>query len=361
MDTQFFEVVSTQQMGLDFEKSSARFAQDNGLSCEEYLSVINKWSQWDPDVLDIMERISTLTRKKIAQVLEADSALAVGAIVFRKYEPAAQTGFNPAKTFPTHPHQDISYARFPGSQKFRATTWFPLVLQNGDTLALAKGSHKQGIKNVVDFLRRPAEEHIEPAPKCEEVIDDIALGDCIVFDARTWHRSTEMVAKEGETSLRIAIGIQWITPGGLDGLSPGVYHRWPDSDQPVQADVDRMRANNVFGMDTAGYFLKNALVKLNELKYQRATPGETTGEVVQPGLSRDSVSTLKLAVLFSNDDDSEVKTVLHAAGCDVEKAQTALKRYVLLRKAATLHYGEVQGTKIFGPLYDFVIKPVLGM
>ena len=70
---------------------------------------------------------------------------------------------------------------------------------------------------------------------------------------------------------------------------------------------------------------------------------------------------LKLAVLFSNDDDSEVKTVLHAAGCDVEKAQTALKRYVLLRKAATLHYGEVQGTKIFGPLYDFVINPVLGM
>lgn len=368
------DVGLVQQLGRDFQLKIAHFAEENGLSQQDYLSVINKWTHWNGAVLDIMEHFGTALRKNVAEALGSDVAWPVGATVFRKFTPAANTS-DARMTAPTHPHQDISYACFLGSQKFRATTWIPLVLENGDTLALAKGSHKLGIQKVVDFLRRPVEETVLVAPECNDIIDDISLGDCILFDARTWHRSTSMPRSETAPSLRLAIGIQWITPGGLDGCSPGVFSRWPDSDLPELADVAGMRARNIFGMDTAGYFLKNALIKLNERRNLRA-PGAAqhvcagaTDESLADGLnasgsssvSRESQSTYGLAADFSASDDDTVKEILSAAGCDVKKAQDALQFYVLFRKAAWHHYGEAQGTKVFGPLYEYVIKPVLGI
>ena len=117
--------VLIRRKGADFEKSISKFASDHKLSREDYLSVINKWPHCNSSVMAIMETLGSLLRHRVAQVLRSDVAWPVGAVIFRK----SSLKGNKA----THLHQDIAYARFPGSQLFRATTWVPLVLHNADT------------------------------------------------------------------------------------------------------------------------------------------------------------------------------------------------------------------------------------
>lgn len=217
-----------QNLGSDFENKIDSFAQDNdGLSRREYLSVIHKWSHCNSAVMEIMWELSSLLRHKVAEVLDSEVAWPVGAVLIRKSSDLMEASFGE-----TNPHQDISYARFPGSQMFRATTWVPLYLDNGDTLAFAAGSHKNKI-DFKDFLQTSPSK-VDPPP-CMDIID-VSLGDCILFDARVWHKSTKMPYTAGnvaDKSLRLAIGIQWLTPGGLDGLTTsGTCFRWPDSDVP---------------------------------------------------------------------------------------------------------------------------------
>ena len=339
-------------MGQTFEDKLTEFAVDNGLPREEYLSVINKWSQCSELVMDIMYELGGQLRHKVAEVLGASVAYPVGAVVFRKTSKAAEAGSQP-----THAHQDISYARFPGSQLFRATTWVPLLLRHADTLAFAKGSHRHGIRDIEDFLSSTADRSggaaaaaaAAAAVVCEDTVE-VSLGDCILFDARTWHASTPL-PPGFDDSLRLAIGIQWLTPGGLDGLQPGAYHRFPESDVPSHVSLAAMREKGVFGMDTAGYFLKKALVLLEcALMHSDDTSGNQ-----QPD---SSFSSLALAEKFSG-GESGVVAALQSAGCDVSLVQEALRRYVLFRRAAAKHFGEAQGTRIFKPLHEHLIAPVM--
>eukprot|EP01034_Spumella_vulgaris_P038833 gene38833-47956_t len=345
------------ELGEQFERAIDTFAADTGTTRSEYLSVMNKWPHCNKSVLSIMENISVRLRHQVAQVLGADSAWPVGAVMFRKTSMSTEAG-----NASTHAHQDISYARFPGSQMFRATTWVPLKMHNADTLCFAKGSHKTGIADIEDFLQvnktadggeesRTSSEPPRPHVVCDTV-ENVTLGDCILFDARVWHGSTPLPSLlEGDHSLRLAIGIQWLTAGGLDGLSPGVYFRWPESDIPKQIDLKGLRDHKVFGMDTAGHFLKLALVKLDESFCENSAQASHD--------ATKTYSTLGLAEKFSQQNNQEVQLVLQRAGCDVTRAQDSLSRYVLFRRAARLHFGEAQGTKIFKPLYEDLIKPVL--
>ena len=233
----------------------------------------------------------------------------------------------------------------------------PLLLHNGDTLCFAKGSHTRGIGQVADYLSVTTTEEVE----CNDVVP-VSLGDCILFDARVYHASTSFPAFPQSLtgpSLRIAIGIQWLTPGGLDGLKPGVYHRWPDEDIPPPVPLQTMRENNIFGMDTAGHFLKIALITLEK----RRLSGQSSSILkIDMNFSETrNFSTLELASRFSNREDVLVIDVLHSFGCDVEKTQKALLLYTLYRKAAQKHYGETQGPKIFKPLYDHLIVKVLSV
>ena len=331
------------KLGADFEASIANFAKDTNLSLEEYLSVINKWPHWNAMVMYIMEVFGPLLRRIVESILGCDVAHYVGAVIFRK------SSLHGNK--PTHLHQDIAYARFPGSQLFRATTWIPLVLHNADTLAFQPGSHKRGIQSMSDILLPHTQSSFLDN---EEVVANITLGDALLFDARTLHRST-MFPECGTESLRLAIGIQWSTAGGLDGLeNPGSYYRYPPKDIPAYVDVEGMRRNKTFGMDTAGWFLKRALVKVSaENDFQNSDFSQLSDKDVE------KYSTLKLAEAFAR-DGTESKEKLHAAGCtDIGKAQLALKKYVLMRQAAQKHFGEAQGPAIFESIYNWVVKPVL--
>jgi hypothetical protein len=350
-------------MGDRFERAIDSFAADNDTTRSEYLSVINKWPHCNSSVLGIMTAISSALGPQVAQVLGSESAWPVGAVMFRKTSSAAEAG-----NATTHAHQDISYARFPGSQMFRATTWVSLLMHNADTLCFAKGSHKHGIADVEDFLQvnasaqLAADDGVDKGHQhvsCGDVVN-VTLGDCILFDARVWHGSTPFPAvTDGSGSLRLAIGIQWLTPGGLDGLSPGVYFRWPESDIPRHINLGALRDRKVFGMDTAGHFLKLALVKLDETTVEGAGTFGTGCVGRESFRPLEKQSTLALARKFSKQDDLLVTAKLKLMGCDVERAQSALMRYVLFRQAARKHFGEAQGTKIFTPIYDHFIKYVL--
>ena len=325
------------RLGVRFEACISAFASDNGMSREDYTSVINKWPHCNNQVMDIMEELSPVLRRVVAAALSSTVAWPVGAILFRKAGDTADAG-----NIPTHPHQDISYSRFAGSQMFRATTWVPLLLENADTLAFAKGSHKLGIAKVADFLN-PLEVR-EEAPTCNDVVP-VSLGDCLLFDARTWHKSTPFPthATAGHCKpLRLAIGIQWLTPGGLDGIIPGEYFRYPDKDVPEKVSVPDMRDKRVFGIDTAGFFLKRALVRLVD-------------EMGLVTVNRSSTLGMAEAVLAPTLRE-EMSVVLRKFGCDYEQVQGAMRRYVLFRRAGRCHFGEAQGTKIFAPLRELFIK-----
>lgn len=327
-----------EQMGLCFEESLSKFAFDNDVSREDYLSVLNKWSHCNSLVMNIMEALGAQLRHKVADTLGADVAWPVGAVMFRKSSAATESG-----NIPTHPHQDISYVRFRGSQQFRATTWVPLLLRNADTLCFARGSHKEGINAMVDFL----EDSKPPlTPECTDIVD-LTLGDVVLFDSRTWHAST---ALPSTVSLRLAIGIQWLTPGGLDGLSNGEYFRYPDSDLPSFVDLRQLKQKNIFCMDTSGYFLKKALVALDMKSRSKVTDFDIEEEMK-------TASTFKLAEKFC-DDNEKVKEILQSNHLNI-MVQTALRKYVLFRKAAHRHFGESQGPQIFRPLYESLIKPIL--
>mmetsp|Transcript_23615 Transcript_23615/g.33851 ORF Transcript_23615/g.33851 Transcript_23615/m.33851 type:complete len:454 (-) Transcript_23615:49-1410(-) len=371
-----------ESLGKQFEyEHITSFATDNGLTRDDYLSVINKWSHWNKAVADIMVELSNSLRHQVAEVLESPAALPVGAILFRKSSSASEAGNKP-----THSHQDISYARFPGSQMFRATTWIPLLLKNADTMAFAKGSHKMGIGKVEDFLSVDGDIHYSSnsmkIPSCDDVVTT-ALGDCILFDARTWHCSTNFPATTTTATtlypshlhhLRLAIGIQWLTPGGLDGLKPGAYFRWPSQHVPEFIDVRAMQREGKFGMDTSGYFLKCSLICLenefqsllgNNESYMKHLLGGACSKrfLIFSDYPKDyfqSYSTIKLAEKFSDPSNSLVVTAMQNLGCaSIAEAQKALFLYVLMRKAASLHAGEAQGTKVFNGLWTNLIQTIL--
>jgi len=361
------------------DEQIATFAADNEITREEYLSVINKWSHCNKVVMDIMVELSNSLRHHVAEVLESTVAWPVGAILFRKSSTSSEAGNKP-----THSHQDISYARFPGSQMFRATTWIPLLLKNADTMAFARASHKMGIGLVEDFLSVDGNAQKPPSlkviPPCEDVVFPV-LGDCLLFDARTWHCSTPFPATAfsaaSSTSdhhhLRLAIGIQWLTPGGLDGLKPGAYFRWPSHHIPDVVDVEAMRREGKFGMDTAGHFLKCALICL-EKEFESLLRNSETLMTSNATRSRfldfsnctkeyfDSFSTIKLAEKFSDPSNTLAATAMQSLGCvSIAEARQALSLYVLMRKAAKLHAGEAQGTKMFAGLLTHFIQPILFM
>lgn len=352
------------QFGFDFEKEIDRYASDTGFEREEYLSLVNKWSQCNPRVMDIMYTLGSKLRRQVASTLGASVAWPVGAYLFRKSTTRDSKDESGGSSAPTHPHQDISYARFPGSQMFRATTWVPLVLKNADTLAFAVGSHKLGVSEVADFLycelpvcvntvkKEETKGHVSSPPSCDEAVG-VSLGDCILFDARVWHASTPFPPvdqREGDGEvLRLAIGIQWLTPGGLDGLSPGAYHRWPDGDVPAKVNVSELREKGIFCMDTAGWFLKKALIQIKKLEDNFKGHLEST----------DIQSTIALAKHYSNTEDVTVSETLKLAGCeDITAVQIALERYLRFRRAGGLFFGELQGPMVFAPLLQFLIRPV---
>ena len=151
-------------LGEWFEDRIGQFATENGMERSEYLSVINKWPHWNSAVMDIMWSIAGKLRQQVALVMNASVVLPVGAVIFRKSNslPGIQHGdempgiVSPLRvTAPTHAHQDLAYARFPGSQLFQATSWVPLVLKHADTLSFEKGSHRLGLQDVRDFLMDP--------------------------------------------------------------------------------------------------------------------------------------------------------------------------------------------------------------
>ena len=190
----------------------------------------------------------------------------------------------------------------------------------------------------------------------------VTLGDAILFDARTLHRSTpfppcDLSSDSTNVSLRLAIGIQWLTPGGLDGLRPGTYFRWPSSDIPTHVNLQDIRRRKVFGMDTAGWFFKRALVKVDTLP-ELVVSGVTVSDFAE--LSDEvirSYCTLRLAETYA---DSAFADKLTQAGCeDVASAQIALRRYILMRRATLKHFGETQGPDLFNQIYEWIIKPVL--
>ena len=351
------------RLGATFEGSISQFAKDNGVTRAEYLSVVNKWPHWNTVVMDAMEVLAQALRREVARTLDASVAWPVGATMFRKEAPGG-TG-PPGDASPvTHAHQDIAYARFPGAQMFRATTWVPLILETADALAFAKGSHRGGLCPAQDFLytsppgAQAAAGDAPPIPACDAPVA-VDIGDCIVFDARAWHASTPMPVS-ATRGLRLAIGIQWLAPGGLDGAPPGRYPRWPEGDVPARADVSRLRRDRVFGIDTAGYWLKQALVRLKL--------GPPAGVVEEPGsavlvFDPEAYSTLALAEEFGRAGDAAAQRALRCGGLGTEDAvlaaQRALRRYALFRRAARRHFGECQGAVVFGPVFEDVVKPVL--
>ncbi|KAJ1423201.1 hypothetical protein B484DRAFT_480776 [Ochromonadaceae sp. CCMP2298] len=408
-----------QHLGAHFESLIHTFAADNGLSRAQYLQVVNKWPQCNYAVSDIMQQLGGLLRHRVARALGAETAWPVGATMFRKASDPAQ-----ASCGPTHPHQDISYARYPGSQLFRATTLVPLLLQNADMLAFAPGSHLLGVREVQDVLLQAgqgtgtgSEQGTHgPVPECDQVVS-LGLGDCVLFDARAWHRSTPLPLPLDLPALRLAVGIQWLTAGGLEGLRPGTYHRYPACDVPAHVDVPALRAGGVFCMNTAGWFLKCALLCVEEHMHRAgcywagggagADGGEGGGVPLVLNLSHKPRylqfshqgelpgSTLAMAVALCGGKEGgsgkgvrgngsgsggeggdrgeagsgggvegeggsdEVVAALKALDCDPTQALRALRRYVLLRRAVRRHFGESQGTKVWEPLLQHLVKPVL--
>jgi hypothetical protein len=192
--------------------------------------------------------------------------------------------------------------------------------------------------------------------ECEEVVQ-VVVGDCILFDARTLHASISLpVTRTG--SLRLAIAIQWISEGGLDGATPGSHPRWPASDVPPLMNTATMY--ETFGMDSAGRFLKRALVTV-KCPSVRADQGDDTES--QNPLFLESLSTLDLATELSSPENDASRSALRHAGCDtdalVDRAQEALRQYVMLRRAGKLHFGEGQGGRVFQALNDYLIKLVM--
>lgn len=331
----------TESLGIEFETKINDFADEACLSRDEYLSVSNKWSHCNAEVMRIMECLASILRRKVAYVLHSNVAWPVGAVLFRK------SSF----TSETHSHQDLSYARHPGSQMFRATTWVPLLLRNADTLAFAPGSHRGPIFPVQDFLDTKSESVM--LPDCCDALTNVSLGDCILFDSRVVHKSTRMPTIYSSADpinqsdgLRLAIGIQWLTPGGLDGLQPGSYFRWPAEDVPSQVNLEQKRKSRVFGIDTAGYFLKKALAHLSE-------------SISKSSIDFEKHSTFKLAEVFADSENIDANEVLKRYDLDPDAVHQSLKRYVLFRRAAMANFGELQGVKIFKPLYDTLIAPFL--
>lgn len=366
-------------MGDRFESQIAQFASNNEVTMQEYLSVINKWSHCNSVVMDIMMEISNLLRRKVAEILNSAVAWPVGAVLFRKSSITDE-----ASCVPTHAHQDIAYARFPGSQMFRVTTWVPLVLNNSDTLAFTRGSHKMEVSPVADFLSTAS--NVEATTQQCDTAVPVQYGDAILFDARVWHRSTAFPPADSvETSssgLRLAVGIQWLTPGGLDGLKQGAYFRWPESDVPATVDVMALRRKGIFGVDTAGWFLKCALLAVKEEidairgESVHSVPSEYRSSSDRNQKKKDRYlrfvdpdnphvcelqlfSTLSMAAEICNEANAVAVDVLRKLKCSPSEAQSALKRYVLFRKASRRDFGEAQGAKVFGPLHNYFINPIL--
>ena len=192
---------------------------------------------------------------------------------------------------------------------------------------------------------------------------EVEVGDCILFEARIWHKSTELPTHQSEESLRLAIGIQWLAPGGLDGVMPGAYPRWPTSDIPDIVDVDDLRKRGVFGIDTAGYFLKRALIYVHNavMAQKEDDAAKSIAGAIPIPLNSTAVSTAELATELVAHIDNQESTnahVLQVLGCDAQQVRKALNRYVLFRRASKLHFGETQSS-VFGPLRDHFIRNIM--
>lgn len=207
-------------------------AIDLGVNREHYTSVVSAWGKKSlivSDLLDICEhRLAS-----VAQSFSPVHAIPVDATFFIK------STNSPVET---HAHQDISYRWKDSSERYTLTTWLSLDdcdAQSG-ALSFLPGSHKSPIVVRQDFL---ANEFIDQGltrdwQSMSKTVP-VKAGDVIVFDSRTWHAAASMRVNR----LRCALAVRWVYPELAATFEIPAPINLPD----------------IFGMDTSGKLLGNAL------------------------------------------------------------------------------------------------------